>query len=142
MYIRAKNVIADKAVTLLVHACCWYFRRMTSNDKTKANEVLIYLFLCLVFKQLDDEFLAIARQDCSPDGATCLLGLILNGRLTVANIGDSIATLTSCQLDQCHIDQSFLDPQGRQLGVAQLRAYPQQAGRAPENRGSPWLRLP
>ena len=95
MYIRAKNVIADKAVTtLLVHACCWYFLRMTSNDKTKANEVLICLFLCLVFKQLDDEFLAIARQDCSPDGATCLLGLILNGRLTVANIGDSIATLT------------------------------------------------
>ena len=47
----------------------------------------------LVFKQVDGEFLSIARQDCSPDGATCLMGLILNGRLTIANIGDSIATL-------------------------------------------------
>jgi len=47
----------------------------------------------LVFKQVDAEFLSIARQDCSPDGATCLMGLILNGRLTIANIGDSIATL-------------------------------------------------
>lgn len=46
-----------------------------------------------VFKQVDEEFLSIARQECSPDGATCLMGLILNGRLTVANIGDSIATL-------------------------------------------------
>ena len=36
----------------------------------------------------------VARQDCSPDGSTCLLGLVLNGRLTLANIGDSIATLT------------------------------------------------
>ena len=35
----------------------------------------------------------MARQDGSKDGATCLLGVILNGRLTVANIGDSIATL-------------------------------------------------
>lgn len=46
-----------------------------------------------VFKQLDEQFLSIARQDCSPDGATCLLGVVLNGRLTIANIGDSIATL-------------------------------------------------
>lgn len=37
--------------------------------------------------------MSIARQDCSPDGSTCLLGVVLNGRLTVANIGDSIATL-------------------------------------------------
>lgn len=37
--------------------------------------------------------MSIARQQGSPDGATCLLGVVLNGRLTVANIGDSIATL-------------------------------------------------
>lgn len=60
-----------------------------------------------VFKQLDEEFLSIARQDCSPDGATCLLGVVLNGRLTVANIGDSIATLARkdgswVQLNQEH----------------------------------------
>ena len=46
-----------------------------------------------MFKQLDDEFLAVARQEVSTDGSTALMGLILNGRLTVANIGDSIATL-------------------------------------------------
>ena len=46
-----------------------------------------------MFKQLDEQFLQIARQECSPDGSTCLLALVLNGRLTVANIGDSIATL-------------------------------------------------
>jgi protein phosphatase 1L len=46
-----------------------------------------------VFKQVDAEFLSNARQDCSPDGSTCLMGLVLNGRLTVANLGDSIATL-------------------------------------------------
>lgn len=60
-----------------------------------------------MFKQVDEEFLSIARQECSPDGATCLMGLILNGRLTVANIGDSIATLTRkdgswCQLNTEH----------------------------------------
>jgi protein phosphatase 1L len=46
-----------------------------------------------VFKNLDEQFLQVARQECSDDGSTCLMGLILNGRLTVANIGDSIATL-------------------------------------------------
>ena len=50
-------------------------------------------FCCIVFKQVDDEFLSIARQDHSPDGSTALLALLLNGRLTVANLGDSIATL-------------------------------------------------
>lgn len=50
--------------------------------------------MIVVFKQLDEEFLSIARQDCSPDGSTCLLGVVLNGRLTVANIGDSVALLT------------------------------------------------
>ena len=52
------------------------------------------VYRIVVFKRVDEEFLSIARQDCSPDGSTCLLGVILNGRLTVANIGDSIATLT------------------------------------------------
>lgn len=46
-----------------------------------------------MFKELDEQFVSIARQDCTADGATCLLGLVLNGQLTVANIGDSIATL-------------------------------------------------
>ena len=61
----------------------------------------------VVFKQVDEEFLQIARQDCSPDGTTCLLGMLLNGRLTLANIGDSVATLVRrdgswMQLNQEH----------------------------------------
>ena len=27
------------------------------------------------------------------DGSTCILGLILNGKLTIANVGDSVATI-------------------------------------------------
>ena len=60
---------------------------------TSLTLLLTSAFPLIVFKQLDEEFLSMARQDCSPDGATCLLGVVLNGRLTVANIGDSIATL-------------------------------------------------
>ena len=60
-----------------------------------SRNILTFLFLPenVVFKQLDEQFLSIARQECSPDGSTCLLALVLNGWLTVANIGDSIATL-------------------------------------------------
>ena len=47
----------------------------------------------VVFQRLDNEFLTLARQECSLDGSTCLLGLVLNGQVTVANLGDSIATL-------------------------------------------------
>jgi len=54
---------------------------------------MLCLLLFIVFKQVDEEFLQIARQDCSPDGTTCLMGMLLNGKLTVANIGDSVATL-------------------------------------------------
>lgn len=69
-----------------IYACLSLFRPIQSLT------LLFFLFI-VVFKQLDEQFLSIARQDCSPDGATCLLGVVLNGRLTVANIGDSIATL-------------------------------------------------
>lgn len=68
------------------YACLSLFRPIQSLT------LLFFLFI-VVFKQLDEQFLSIARQDCSPDGATCLLGVVLNGRLTVANIGDSVATL-------------------------------------------------
>ncbi len=34
-----------------------------------------------------------AKQNSLIDGATCVLGLILNGKLTIANVGDSVATL-------------------------------------------------
>jgi len=58
-------------------------------------ETNVHANLKQVFKQVDDEFLSIARQDHSPDGSTCILGMLLNGQLTVANLGDSIATLVN-----------------------------------------------
>lgn len=50
-------------------------------------------FNCLVFQNLDGDFLSHAKQNLITDGSTCVLGLILNGKLTVANVGDSVATL-------------------------------------------------
>jgi len=44
---------------------------------------------------VDNEFLSIAAKDHSPDGSTALLAVLLNGRLTIANLGDSIATLVN-----------------------------------------------
>jgi serine/threonine protein phosphatase PrpC len=46
-----------------------------------------------VFKQLEHDFLAIARDNNLNDGTTCLLALITDCKLTVANLGDSSAIL-------------------------------------------------
>ena len=37
--------------------------------------------------------MSYARQNCLTDGSTCVLGLILNGKLTIASVGDSVATM-------------------------------------------------
>ena len=42
---------------------------------------------------MDSDFLALARASDFADGTTCLIALILHGRLTVANLGDSSALL-------------------------------------------------
>lgn len=42
---------------------------------------------------MDNEFLTIARNSQYADGTTCLMSLIQNGKLTVANLGDSSAIL-------------------------------------------------
>jgi serine/threonine protein phosphatase PrpC len=42
---------------------------------------------------LNDEFLKIAETNDYPDGTTCLTSLILNNKLTIANLGDSSAIL-------------------------------------------------
>ena len=65
------------------------------GNPTQIQHALTICFfnLFVVFKQLDEDFLACCRQDGSTDGSTCLLGMIFNGRLTIANIGDSVATL-------------------------------------------------
>ncbi len=51
--------------------------------------VIVYL----VYKELDNEFLKKARREHLSDGTTCLVTLLLNGRLVVANVGDSSAIL-------------------------------------------------
>lgn len=57
------------------------------------TQILTFFSIIVVFNQVDNEFLQVARHEISTDGSTCLMGLVCNGRLTVANIGDSIATL-------------------------------------------------
>lgn len=68
-----------------------------------------------MFKQVDEEFLQVARQDCSSDGSTCLMGLVCNGRLTVANIGDSIAILAKKDgsLQQLNVEHTPNCPEER-----------------------------
>jgi serine/threonine protein phosphatase PrpC len=46
-----------------------------------------------VFKQIDYDFLQVAQQQQLADGTTCLMALILNCKLTIANLGDSSAIL-------------------------------------------------
>ena len=46
-----------------------------------------------MLKETDEEFLEIAREYKYTDGSTCVLGLIMNNKLTLANIGDSTALL-------------------------------------------------
>lgn len=46
-----------------------------------------------VFEKVDNEFLKIAMKKNYCDGATCLLALIRNCKLTIANLGDSVATV-------------------------------------------------
>ena len=49
--------------------------------------------LIIVFQQVDNEFLNIARTEQLADGTTCLMALIINRKLTIANLGDSSAIL-------------------------------------------------
>lgn len=42
---------------------------------------------------MDSDFLKAAKQNGYSDGTTCLLALINNCKLTVANVGDSTAIL-------------------------------------------------
>ena len=46
-----------------------------------------------MYAELDSDFLSIAKANEYPDGTTCLMALILNNKLTVANLGDSSAIL-------------------------------------------------
>ena len=53
---------------------------------------LIFYFR-IVCKELDDEFLKMAKTYDFKAGTTLLLSIIHNGRFTIANIGDSAAML-------------------------------------------------
>lgn len=56
--------------------------------------LLLLIQLCsIVFQEVDNEFLNMARTSVLGDGTTCLLALIVNCRLTIANLGDSTAIL-------------------------------------------------
>lgn len=46
-----------------------------------------------MFKQVDSQFLSVARTEQLADGTTCLMALIINCKLTIANLGDSSAML-------------------------------------------------
>lgn len=63
---------------------------MTSQLSISINVTVIYY---VVFKQLDEDIINNTKRDNVDDGACCLAGLIMNGALTIANIGDSVATL-------------------------------------------------
>lgn len=47
----------------------------------------------IVLKEVDEEFLQLAREQKYSDGSTWVLGVVMNGKLTLANIGDSTALL-------------------------------------------------
>lgn len=60
----------------------------------KLKEVsLIFRNAFLVCKDLDDDFLKLARKHDLKAGSTLLLALMTNGGFTIANIGDSSAIL-------------------------------------------------
>jgi serine/threonine protein phosphatase PrpC len=47
----------------------------------------------IAIKILDRKFLKIAKAKSMSDGSTCLMAMVANGQLTVANVGDSSALL-------------------------------------------------
>ena len=54
-----------------------------------SETVTIYL----AFLTIDEQFCNLARKFNYGCGTTCLLGIVMNGKLTLANLGDSVATL-------------------------------------------------
>ena len=48
-----------------------------------------------MFASLDNKFLETAKATGSSSGAACLLALIYCGKLSIANLGDCVATLIS-----------------------------------------------
>lgn len=48
-----------------------------------------------MFAKLDHNFLETAQTTGSSSGAACLLALIYSGKLSIANLGDCVATLIS-----------------------------------------------
>ncbi len=72
--------------------------KQTSLERDSCNAVREgNINLCnaspLVFKQLDLDFLSLAKDQNLSDGTTCLLALITDCKLTIANLGDSSAIL-------------------------------------------------
>ena len=64
----------------------------TDVSKTIQNGKIV-LFNFLVLQETDSEFLNLAEKYQLSGGSTCVLGVVMNGKLTLASIGDSTAFL-------------------------------------------------
>jgi serine/threonine protein phosphatase PrpC len=65
-----------------------------------------------VFARLDNKFLETARASGSSSGAACLLALIYSGKLSIANLGDCVATLISKEgrINKLSVEQDLKRP--------------------------------
>jgi serine/threonine protein phosphatase PrpC len=65
-----------------------------------------------VFARLDNKFLETARASGSSSGAACLLALIYSGKLSIANLGDCVATLISKEgrINKLSVEQDLNRP--------------------------------
>lgn len=65
-----------------------------------------------MFARLDNKFLETARASGSSSGAACLLALIYSGKLSIANLGDCVATLISKEgrINKLSVEQDLKRP--------------------------------
>lgn len=64
--------------------------RRAKTEKLSEDDVAkIQLLLCEVFAVVDDEVLELTMSKNKRDGSTVLLGLLVGGKLFIANLGDS-----------------------------------------------------
>jgi serine/threonine protein phosphatase PrpC len=69
------------------------FKEKNNIKSVFLTSLKLTINFCIVFRQVDNEFLEIARHEALADGTTCLMALITNCKLTIANLGDSSAIL-------------------------------------------------
>ena len=69
-----------------------------------------------MFASLDNKFLETAKATGSSSGAACLLALIYSGKLSIANLGDCVATLVSRdgRMSKLSVEQTLDRPDEKQ----------------------------